>query len=333
MDNEMPSFQFYNPEKDRAFTVDRCFLCGKIVAGDNSKEHIFPKWLQEEFGLWNKQLTLLNDTGIPYRSLTIPCCADCNNVHLSEIENHVSSTYRQGYKVFTGIDPYILFLWLSKIFYGLLFKELLLPYNRANPTGGSILTEEDFERFSMAHLFLQGARIPIRFQHFVPWSIFIFNSQVSEIQEMNFDFRDSLIDMTFGIRMGEISVIAVLQDNGAQQEIFGEYIAELQGLRIYPIQFGELCAMTTYKQRLFNRTPKYIIAESGDHVEVIAMPLQGLSAKPIYDDWSQEAYSHHLAFHVQVPRERIYSPPDRVMTWLRNEDGTLKRMCEDSEFL
>lgn len=149
---------------------------------------------------------------------------------------------------------------------------------------------------------------------------------------MNFDFRDSFIDVTFGIRMGEISVIAVLQDNGAHQEMFGEFIAELQTLRIHPIQFGELCAMTTYRQRLCNRTPKYIVAESGDRVDVIAMPLQGFSAKPIYDDWDQEAYSHHLAFHVKIPRGQIYSPPDRVMTWLRNEDGTLKAISEDPEF-
>ena len=232
-----------------------------------------------------------------------------------------------------NIDRYTLFLWLSKIFYGLLFKEILLPFDRADLNDNRLILPHDaFERFSMAHIFLQGARVPITLREFVPWSIFIFEAQTSSKKDLNFDFRDSFIDITFGIRMGKIAIVSVLQDNGAQAAVMGDYIRELQTLRLHPVQFGELFAKTTYKQRLLNRVPKYMIIEAGDQVEIIAPPLQGLSGKPIYDDWDPKAYAHHLAFHVSQSPENLFLPPDNVMTWLHNEDGSLKVFTEDQDF-
>jgi len=35
-------------------------------------EHVFAKWLQQDFNLWNQRMFLRNGTSIRYRQLTIP---------------------------------------------------------------------------------------------------------------------------------------------------------------------------------------------------------------------------------------------------------------------
>ncbi|CUP05012.1 Uncharacterised protein [Clostridium baratii] len=74
----------YNPFNQMTFDYDKCFLCGEELNSNNSTvEHVFPKWLQHKFDLWNKKLILLNGSEIQYKNLTIPCCKNCNNNYLS----------------------------------------------------------------------------------------------------------------------------------------------------------------------------------------------------------------------------------------------------------
>ncbi len=46
-----------------------CFLCGRLLFDDFSEEHVFPRWLQKRFHLWNRSLQLTNRTRIRYRQL------------------------------------------------------------------------------------------------------------------------------------------------------------------------------------------------------------------------------------------------------------------------
>ena len=76
---------FYSPFENMIFSYDRCFLCGKKLKR-KTVEHVFPKWLMNDFDLWDQKITLLNQTKINYRQLIIPCCKECNNVYLSKVE-------------------------------------------------------------------------------------------------------------------------------------------------------------------------------------------------------------------------------------------------------
>src|SRR5690606_5696555 len=74
-----------------------CFLCGQeFGSGQLGQEHVFAKWLQGKFCLWDRTLVLLNGTEIPYRSLKIPACAACNNVSLSKVEAKVARAFPDG---------------------------------------------------------------------------------------------------------------------------------------------------------------------------------------------------------------------------------------------
>jgi hypothetical protein len=121
------SRSLFHAVERRRFGRSTCFLCGRRLTPTNrTDEHVFPKWVQSRFSLWNQKLTLLNGTQIPYRSLTIPCCRTCNGKHLSVIENTVKTATLKGHRAVSELDPLTLFLWLGKIFYGLLYKELFL---------------------------------------------------------------------------------------------------------------------------------------------------------------------------------------------------------------
>lgn len=325
---------FYLPERNQSFTNDKCFLCGIDLDQNNSSdEHIFPKWLQREFNLWDKELRLLaDDRVIPYRMLTIPCCKKCNGNYLSQLEQEIGDKYREGYEKFKDIDKFKLFLWMSKIFYGLLFKELFLPLDRKQPHGDKILTQELLEQFRMAHMFLQGVRVKMIFDELNPWSIFIFNSKTAENKDLNFDFRDSFKGLVFGIRMGEISVVAVLQDNGAQAAIFKETIEKLQQLKLHPIQFEEIFAKVSYKQLTLNKVPKYLIIQKNDGTDISVIPqrLGGIFSSNIYDQWDELIYSHILSFHTKVPQEKLYvTTLAKTVTYLYDDDINLKNIDDN----
>jgi len=316
----------YNPFDAMSFSYDRCFLCGKSLEGQQTVEHVFPRWLLNRFNLWNHKLVLLNGTEISYRQLTIPCCATCNNEHLSTLEQALQRGVEGGYLEFTKIDELMVHQWMSKIFYGLLFKELSLSIDRENPHEGTITSPELLERYRTAHWFLQSVRLPLEFSNFFPGSIFIFQIHTYG-DERDFDYHDGLAALTFSIRMGEVGVVASLQDNGAQKEVFAEYYERIRKITLHPIQFDEFSAKIAYQATVMNRVPKYlsVIPESETNVSsVVTLPLAGLSTKPIFDEWNQRRYAMFLAQYLEkweLTFEDLFQEPDLVMSFLENEDG------------
>ena len=73
---------------DFEITRETCFVCGKTA---DTVEHLFPKWLQRKFNLWDESLIIPNKTSITYKALTVPCCKKCNNEVFSELERKISS--------------------------------------------------------------------------------------------------------------------------------------------------------------------------------------------------------------------------------------------------
>jgi len=242
--------------------------------------------------------------------------------------------HEKGYSEFLKLDRMYIFQRIAKIFYGLLFKELSLLIDRRNPVDGFITSPELLQELRMLHTFLQSIRMPFEFVAFQPWSTFLVETYTYG-GGRDFDYHDEIFTLTFSIRMGGIGIIACLENNGAQEELFSDYFDKFKGIKLHPMQFDELVAKVTYKASLMNRTPKYIMMlpkEEGQKVTVIASPLQGLSYKPIFDDWNQRDYAAYLAFQWNkygIQFEDIFRQPDMVLSMLVNEDGTVKVLDAD----
>jgi len=319
-----PQDDFFDAILKRKFGLSVCFLCGRRIGKKNrADEHVITRWVQKKFELTNQQLYLLNGTTIPYRQLTIPCCYMCNNKHLQPIEKRMSNAVDQGAKGVRALDRHDLFIWLGKMFYGLLYRELFLPWDRAGNIKTKITSKELLKQYEMHHLFLQSVRIPMRFMDFFPASILIVNTHEPDDPQLGWDFRDELKTMCIACRLGKVGIIGVLQDGGAQESMFP--LLKLAKRKLHPIQFTEVVAQVTYKAMLFNRLPKYIIMD-GNPKTVIQLPLGGFSRKSIFDDWNQEQYVQILCQITGYPIEQLFHPPDQVLTWLYNPDRSNKSM-------
>ena len=324
--NETP--KLFDAFQDNNFGRDRCFLCGKKLNSQNqSDEHVFPKWLQERFNLWDKELILLNGTSIPYRQLKIPCCKTCNGEYLSTIERRVCEASKSNAQEVRGLGKEVLFQWLGKIFYGLLYKEFLLPLKRSKPSEGPIVPENLLEKYKLHHLFLQSTRLSMDFNQF-PASIFVFDLQKVE-DEINYNFRDDFNLMTISIRLGKVGIIAGLQDGSTQEKIFKDYFEKLYDIDLHVLQYNELIAKFFYKTYLMNRVPKYTISGTDDHVQVFQLPLRGMSKSSIYNDWNQREYASFLSQISGYPFEELFYPPDKTISWIYNEEGELRVMDQN----
>lgn len=322
--------QKFDPFDQMSFTYDRCFLCGELLHEKNyTVEHIFPKWLQNKFDLWNKELVLLNGTKIKYRNLTIPCCKECNNTMSKYIEKPIERAVDSGYDEFVKLDRKLIFQWLNKISYGMLFKELSLKVDIRNPESPPIYDEENLKKHHMQYLFLKSVIDQSDFSD-KPWSILIFKIRAENSHNVYWAADNPFIK-TFFIKMNDIGIISHLMDNGYQEDFFMEHpnMREFLDKELHPIQFVELCAKVLYKSSLFYRNPFFITVFDKNKKlnNVISQPISG----DAFEEWSQEMYAHCLAFYWEkwgLTFDDIYKGNDMVITYLRNDDGTFKNMFQ-----
>jgi len=320
----------FNPEKLPDRGRDFCFLCGvPLDAERQTDEHVIPRWVQDRYDLWNQRLTLLNGTEIPYRQLTIPCCATCNNVHLGRIETEMQQACDAGITALRKVAPRTIFLWASKIVYGLLYREHLLPWDRRAPGEGPIVPKEELERFRLLHQFLQAARLSVDFSPWLPASIFVFETLEPSDQAMAFDYWDDLEYLSLSIRIGKVGIVVCLQDGAAVEQSFADHYSDFQKFGLHRIQFAEVSAQIFYDLRRLTRTPKFLLYDSADRAQVMLMPLGGLSTKPLFTDFKLAEYAKVLSHFTRIPFEALHPEPDGVISWIRKGEELQQMQADD----
>ena len=234
--------------------------------------------------------------------------------------NVVAQQINAGYAKFKDIDEPILFQWLARILYSILYLELITPRDPRFKRR-KILKKEFFRTLETVFIFLNSIRVETSFHQPYPWSLFIFKTQKSADARLNFDFKDNPLLLTIAFRANDIGVVAVLQDNAAVK-ILGEHelgIHNARKLDLHPVQSTEVAAKIFYAASLLNRVPKYMNAASPDgKMSVVALPLGGLSSKPIFNPWKNEDYARLMSWSCQVPYEQLYYPGQGVWTFLQD---------------
>ena len=323
----MSTPSLYNAIRDHDFSETTCFLCGADVENNlNSREHVFPKWLLHHFGLWDRPMTLLNGTRLAYRQLVIPCCQSCNNECLSSIEREVQERFVKGAAALASMDRERLMVWLLKIFYGLLYRELFLSLDRREPGAGNIVSAEDMEQFQLLHLILQSCRVPMQFsimESDIPASLFVFDVQEPENPDVRFDYRDDIANRTMYLRMGKVGILVAF-DMGAQTFAGTEFFSRYQEHSLHPVQFGELGANLFMKAKVFNRTPKVLVGEYSAVVNFTVLSMAGLSSTPVFGTWEAEDMAEMLMFFLGYSLEEVMPVEGRNATWLENRDGSFR---------
>lgn len=316
----------YQPFSSMQFDHDHCFLCGEELSEENrSNEHIFPKWVQNKFDLWNQKLQLPNGTLISYKQLTIPCCKICNNVYLSEIENKVKEK-SDSFESFSTLEPETIFKWVTKIFYGLIFKDLSLMIDRKQPDKGTIVTKELLERFKLVHEMLQSIRLKITFSADA-FSLFIFRVHRDADNEIrrDFFFSDDVLHSQIAIQLGEIGIVCCIAENGITNKKLSKFIKPYLSYKLHPIQFSEMIARIFYMRSLLRVKPLFIFIRQaeGYNVDITVSSLFG----NYFNDIVQTDLASYIWRHVHqygVRPEQIYSPElDAVGSFLIDQHKKL----------
>lgn len=223
------------------------------------------------------------------------------------------------------LDERIWYLWVGKIFYGLLRKQICLSRDRARPGEGSIIPAATLKSFSNLHLFLQGIRERHLFSGDPPYSVLICNLHDLG-HPLHYCFRDNPVYMTAAIRMGNVGVIVALEDAGLTTGSFGRYVSEANGRKLHPIQFDELYAKVTYQVSLIEGAVKYITSK----VAAEQHPAQTIVIRGGFlRNWSQEDFSQVLRTHVSAwlsskgEDTQWFVQPNLVPTWMINDAGEL----------
>lgn len=261
--------KFYKPFDRNDFNNKRCFLCGEDLNEENSSfEHILPKWLLRKFDLWDKSLIMINQTSVKYNQFKIPCCKNCNNEHLSKMEEKFKRLLENKFQKLTPDDEKIIFQWTAKILYGSVYRKLSFRIDMKNPELGNLMTPEIIESYSALHLFLQSIRFPTKFHEPYPWSFFIF-----QFEDDTFHYINDFENLSFSIKLGKIGIVIVFEDSKKVENS----MVLMKGLYQFPldfVQYLEVTMLIFYSKMLIQSTPKYIsvISDETKEMEVFTIP-------------------------------------------------------------
>ncbi|RCH55011.1 hypothetical protein DJ568_11100 [Mucilaginibacter hurinus] len=287
----MPA-QLYTPFTSFNFGNRNCFLTGRRLSTEEEKIQVFPQWLMSRYSLQDKPFKLLDESMATYKDLKIPCDAAVNEEYVEPLEKEIAAAFERGYEGVEQLDELKLFQWAGKLLYGIIFNEIQAGIKQQHAQGEEFnMSQAIIHKFSNLHLMLQSINQPVIFDGFKPFSLCLF--RVNNAEDI-FGYRDEINTLTFSLRIKDFGIIICLQDNGVNQRYHKEILEKVQGHTLHPIQFEELNARFFYSAYLFNRLPEYSILPVNDDIYVEAMPLQGISSKPLFDHWVNKTYGQVL---------------------------------------
>ena len=276
------------------------------------------------YGLEDKPFKLLDESMATYKDLEIPCAAAINEVYLESLESEVAAAFTGGYETVKTLDDVKLFQWAGKLLYGIIFNELQSGIKLQHAQGEEFnISQSIIHKFSSLHLMLQSINQPVFFEDFKPFSLFLFKVDNNEEE---FGYRDEINTLTFALRIKDIGLILCLQDNGANRNYHREVLEKIEGQTLHPIQFEEFSGRVFYSAYLFNRLPEYNILPVGDAIYIEAMPLRGMSSKPLFDHWSNKTYGQVLETFWKnwgFLLLEIIKDPENPMSFLFSADGSV----------
>ena len=303
------------------FDDGHCFLSGERLSNKNQRITVFPKWLITAYELDKKPLKMLDESFLTYADIFLPC-ADTTKSKLDELENTIQKAFESGYEAVKQLDETLIFQWVAKTVYGMIFKEIQTAVKQQrNSAEGFNMSQGLIHKFSMLHQMMQAMIQPVEFENFKPFSLFIC-PMLKSGQE--FFYRDEINTLTFSLKMKDFGLLMNLQDNGANKIYHQDLWEKVADKTLHSIQFEELCAKVFYSAYLFNRLPEYHIIQNEGAFFIEPMPLRGMISKPIFDDWQFKTYGQVV--------ENFWKPwgfllleiiknPDKPMSFLFDETG------------
>lgn len=318
------AINLYKPFERLNFSKQNCFISGEKLQHSEEEIHVFPIWLMQEYELHDKQFKLLDESMSTYSHMKLPCAAGINKEVLEPLEEEIKSAFLSGYDEVNKLSDLKLFQWIGKMLYGILFNEIRIGIMQQKAKGEEFIFSQSLvHKFGNLHLMLQSLIKPIEFEGNHPWTIKVF--KIESKQDL-FNYRDEINTLTYSLAMKDFGIIACLQDNGTNAIYHKEILAKVQNNPLHPAQFEEICARFFYSNYLFNRLPEYNVMPTNEAVYIEAMPLIGMSNKPLFDAWQNKTYAQVLENFWKpwgILLFEILKDPENPISHLLDENGVL----------
>jgi hypothetical protein len=314
--------KIYSPFDASNFSNKTCFLTGETLNSEEEKIQVFPQWLMSRYNLEDQPFKLLDESMATYKDMKLPCTAAINETFLEPLEAEIANVFATGYDAVKALDELKLFQWAGKLLYGIIFNEIQSGIRQQYAQGEEFnISKSIIHKFSNLHLMLQSINLPIQFEGFKPFSLFLFRV---DNNEQEFGYRDEINTLTFSLRIKDFGLIICFQDNGANRQYHRETLEKIGYQVLHPIQFEEFSGRVFYSAYLFNRLPEYNILPVGNEVFIESMPLRGMSSKPLFDNWVNKIYGQVLESFWKnwgFLLLEIIKNPEQPMSFLLNADG------------
>src|ERR1700761_59816 len=183
----MPA-EIYYPFTGFNFGNRNCFLTGEVLSTEEEKIQVFPQWLMSRYKLEDQPFKLLDESMATYKDLKVPCAASVNEAFLEPLENEIAAAFDLGYDAVKNLDELKLFQWAGKLLYGIIFNEVQSGIKLQHSKGEEFnISQSIIHKFSNLHVMLQSLTLPIEFEDFKPYSIFLFKVDNNPVE---FGYRD-----------------------------------------------------------------------------------------------------------------------------------------------
>ena len=253
-----------------------------------------------------------------YADLQLPCTPRVKKA-FEELEEKVQAAYQKGFEGMAELDEQIIFLWTSRMVYGMLYYEMQYESNR------KLRLREHFnlsatlrERFGNFHLMMQSMVEPISFVGQKPWSIALFPLKYSADI---FSYRDDTINLLFQFGVNGFGLIACLQDNGIIKEKHQDLLDKMKGHVLHPLQFEELYARFHYSDYILQYKAEFKIENTDQGITIEAIPITDKENRPIFGLWDNEIFAQLLTNYWSVygiQREDIIQFQKPFLSFLEN---------------
>ncbi len=315
--------ELYDLFANDKFDQKTCFLTGNEITVDE-QINVFPEWLMEVFDLKDKPFKLLDESLMTYQDIKLPCSFEAA-AKLQDLEKSIEKAFLAGYEEVNNLDGKLIFLWVGKLVFGTIYHEIQYALKKQHTGGDAFqLSLALKQKFKNLHIMLQTLVKPIVFENFKPYSLFLFKVDNAKDE---FSYRDEVNTLTFSLRIKDFGLIVCLQDNGVNKNYHQKAFDLVADKTLHPIQFEECCAHVFYSAYLLNRLPDYHILPTEDAIFIEAMPLKGMSSKPIFDDWQNKIYAQVLENFWKrwdILSLQILKDPEIPMSYLFDENREFK---------
>ena len=319
-----PPLALYDPFTGMQFNQQHCFLCGAPTTPGLEAVPVFAEWLMARYALHERQIKLLDMSIVRYQDLQIACCPSCRTRHVEPLEARVAHAAAQGLTGLRELDEKTLFLWLGKMFYGVLVMELLNELAPlALPQYPLAENAQLFRRFQAFFQPFQALRVPMEYDDFVPGSIFLLEADLRE-DTLPFAYDDDLSTITFSIKLDEAVLVACLVDNGIIRQAMRRVYDDAHR-PLHPVQLAEFKARVYYAAYLLNVVPDYYprTVHPGDEAVVMDALIDDVTGE-IFNPWENSGYAQSLLEMWkpwQIPLEEIMRDPAQPLSFLYDAAG------------